>query len=153
VPSAARLSWHTDCAYYNYMPNAEFMQSASDWAHTALVWIGFGTLAGIVAKLIMPGRDPGGPIATLLMGIAGCCLGLGLLSYFTGGERITPISPLGFVVATGGAALLLFFHRLLGGYFFTEAGEGYGYRRSYGGYGGGYGYRRPYRRRVPPVYD
>jgi hypothetical protein len=87
-----------------------------------------------------------------MMGIAGCCLGLGLLSYFTGGERITPISPLGFVVATGGAALLLFFHRLLGGYFFTEAGEGYGYRGRYGG-GNSYGYRRPYRRRVPPVYD
>ena len=136
------------------MPNADFMQAASDWAHTALVWIGFGTLAGIIAKLIMPGRDPGGPIATLLMGIAGCCLGLGLLSYFTGGERITPISPLGFVVATGGAALLLFFHRLLGGYFFTEAGEGYGVRGRYsGGYGGGYGYRRTYRRRVPAVYD
>jgi uncharacterized membrane protein YeaQ/YmgE (transglycosylase-associated protein family) len=133
------------------MPNADFMQSASDWAHTALVWIGFGTLAGIIAKLIMPGRDPGGPIATLLMGIAGTCLGLGVLSYFTA-QRITPISPLGFVIATGGAALLLFFHRLLGGYFFTEQGEGYGSRYGFGGYGGGY--RRPYRRhRVPMIYD
>ncbi|HEY2148236.1 MAG TPA: GlsB/YeaQ/YmgE family stress response membrane protein [Pirellulales bacterium] len=130
------------------MPNADFMQAASDWAHTALVWIGFGTLAGIVAKLVMPGRDPGGPIATLMMGIAGTCLGLGLLSYFTS-QRITPISPLGFVIATGGAGLLLFFHRLLGGYFFTEQGEGYGVGRY-----GGYGYRRPYRRhRVPMVYD
>jgi uncharacterized membrane protein YeaQ/YmgE (transglycosylase-associated protein family) len=133
------------------MPNAEFVQGASDWAHTALVWIGFGTLAGIIAKLIMPGRDPGGPIATLMMGIAGTCLGLGLLSYFTS-QRITPISPLGFVVAIGGAALLLFFHRLLGGYFFTEQGEGYGVGGRYGGgrYGG---YRRSYRRRVPAVYD
>jgi uncharacterized membrane protein YeaQ/YmgE (transglycosylase-associated protein family) len=130
------------------VPNADFIQAASDWAHTALVWIGFGTLAGIVAKLIMPGRDPGGPIATLLMGIAGTCLGLGLLSYFTS-QRITPISPLGFVIAIGGAALLLFFHRLLGGYFFTEQGAGYGYARY-----GGYGYRRPYRRhRVPVIYD
>ncbi|HKD35903.1 MAG TPA: GlsB/YeaQ/YmgE family stress response membrane protein, partial [Pirellulales bacterium] len=111
-------------------------------------WIGFGTLAGIIAKLVMPGRDPGGPIATLMMGIAGTCLGLGLLSYFTS-QRITPISPLGFVIATGGAALLLFFHRLLGGYFFTEQGEGYGVGRY-----GGYGYRRPYRRhRVPMIYD
>lgn len=131
------------------VPNADFMQAAGDWAHTALVWIGFGTLAGIVAKLIMPGRDPGGPIATLLMGIAGTCLGLGLLSYFTA-QRITPISPLGFVIATGGAAMLLFFHRLLGGYFFTEQGDGYGSRYMTGGYGP----RRTYRRhRVPMVYD
>ena len=86
------------------------------------------------------------------MGIAGTCLGLGTLSYFTS-QRITPISPLGFVIAVGGAAMLLFFHRLLGGYFFTEQGQGYGsrYGRGYGGYGGGY--RRPYRRRVPMIYD
>jgi uncharacterized membrane protein YeaQ/YmgE (transglycosylase-associated protein family) len=120
------------------MPDATFTQAAADWSHTALIWIGFGTLAGMLAKTIMPGRDPGGPIATLMMGIVGTCLGLGLLSYFSGGQRITPISPLGFVVATGGAAVLLFFHRLLGGYFFTEQGEGMGpaYRR---------GYRRHYR--------
>ncbi|HEV3416770.1 MAG TPA: GlsB/YeaQ/YmgE family stress response membrane protein [Pirellulales bacterium] len=133
------------------MPNADLVQAASDWAHTVLVWIGFGTLAGIIAKMIMPGRDPGGPIATLMMGIVGTCLGLGVLSYFTGGQRITPISPLGFVVAVLGAALLLFFHRLLGGYFFTEQGEGYGVGGRYGARYGGY--RRSYRRRVPMVYD
>jgi uncharacterized membrane protein YeaQ/YmgE (transglycosylase-associated protein family) len=131
-------------------------QSFNDWAHLLLIWVGFGTLAGMVAKLIVPGHNPGGPIVTLIMGIAGTCLGLGVLAYFSGGQRITPISPLGFVVAVLGAAMLLFFHRLLGGYFFSEQGEGiqYGNRQRFG-YAGGYGgYRSPYRRRrVPTVYD
>ena len=67
-----------------------------------------------------------------------------LLMYFSGGQRVTPISPLGFVVGTAGAAILLFFHRLLGGYFFTEQGEGMGPRYASG-------YRR--RRRLPTVYE
>jgi len=40
--------------------------------------------------------------------------------YFTNGHRITPISPLGFVVASTGAFVLLFFYRLLGGRYFRE---------------------------------
>ncbi len=127
-------------------------QSLGDWAHMLLVWVGFGTLAGMAAKLLIPGHNPGGPIATLIMGIAGTFLGLSVLTYFSGGQRVSPISPLGFVVAVLGAALLLFFHRLLGGYFFSEQGEGaqYGVRAGYGG-----GYRRSsYRRhRVPTAYD
>jgi len=127
------------------MPDAAVAQTATDWAHTFLIWVGFGTCAGMLAKAIMPGRDPGGPIATLMMGIGGTCIGLGALTYFSGGQRITPISALGFVAASGGAAVLLFFHRLLGGYFFTEQGEGMG---------GYYGRRRrPYYRRRPTVYE
>ncbi len=113
--------------------------SLAQWAHTGLVWIGFGTLAGLLAKSIMPGRNPGGPIATLLVGIGGTCIGMGVLTYFMGGQKITPISPLGFVAASGGAAVLLFFHKMLGGYIFAEQGEGVGPDRSY--------IRRPYYRR------
>jgi hypothetical protein len=40
--------------------------------------------------------------------------------YFYDGERVTPISPVGFLVATGGAFVLLFFYRLLAGRFFVE---------------------------------
>jgi uncharacterized membrane protein YeaQ/YmgE (transglycosylase-associated protein family) len=68
----------------------------------------------------MPGRDAGGAVATLLMGIGGTIIGSGTLMFFWDGHRVTPLSPLGFVVATGGAFVLLFFHRLLGGYFFRE---------------------------------
>ena len=89
-------------------------------AHLLLEWIGFGTLVGLLAKAIMPGRDPGGAVITLLLGIAGTVIGLGTLHYFYTAERITPISPLGLVVATAGSFLLLFFYRLFGGQWFVE---------------------------------
>jgi uncharacterized membrane protein YeaQ/YmgE (transglycosylase-associated protein family) len=86
-----------------------------------LVWIGFGTLVGLLAKAIMPGRDPGGALATLAMGIGGTVIGCGCVSYFCG-YRLTPISILGLAAATAGAFVLLAFYRLLSGYFFVEGG-------------------------------
>jgi uncharacterized membrane protein YeaQ/YmgE (transglycosylase-associated protein family) len=68
----------------------------------------------------MPGRDPGGTVATLSMGIGGTVIGCGTLTYFYQGARVTPLSPMGFAVATAGAFILLFFYRLLGGRMFHE---------------------------------
>lgn len=99
---------------------ADIQQILQQWAHDLLTWVGFGTLVGLLAKAIMPGRDPGGSIATLLMGIGGTIVGCGSLMFFYDGERVTPISPVGFLVATGGAFILLFFYRLLAGRFFVE---------------------------------
>ena len=93
------------------------------WAHIGLEWIGFGTVVGLIAKAIMPGRDPGGPFANVLMGIGGSIVGLGVVSYFSG-THLTPISPLGFLVATAGAFIILGFYKLLAGYFFVEVGQG-----------------------------
>ncbi len=98
----------------------EFQQLFQQWANDILVWIGFGTLVGLLAKAIMPGRDPGGAVATLLMGIGGTVIGCGLVSYFLNGQRVTPISPLGLAVATGGSFVILFFYRLLAGKFLVE---------------------------------
>src|SRR4026208_1285828 len=96
-----------------FMPeNPEMLQIVEQWPHGILVWIGFGTVVGLLAKGIMPGRDPGGAVATLAMGIGGTIVGCGLVSYFTNGQRVTPISPLGFAVATGGSFVILFFYRL-----------------------------------------
>ena len=83
----------------------------------------------------MPGRDPGGAIATLCMGIGGAVIGCGVLAYFSETARVTPISPLGFVVATGGAFVLLFFYRLLGGYWFLEGERPQGNFRRHRRYG------------------
>ncbi len=102
------------------MDNAAFMQTVEQWANLILTWVGFGTLAGLLAKAIMPGKDPGGAVATLAMGIAGTVIGCGVVSFFWKGYLISPISPLGFFVATGGAFVLLFFYKLLGGYYFRE---------------------------------
>ena len=102
---------------------SQFPESTAMWVNDILVWIGFGTSVGLLAKAIMPGRDPGGAITTLLMGIGGVIIGCGAYSLFSHGPRITPVSPLGMIVATAGAFTLLFFYRLLGGYWFRE-GDG-----------------------------
>ena len=105
------------------MDHLQLAPQMQQWANDILVWIGFGTVVGLLAKAIMPGRDPGGAVATLCMGIGGVVIGCGVVSYFYGGHRITPISPVGLAVATAGSFLLLFFYRLLGGYFFVEGDE------------------------------
>ena len=99
--------------------------------HELLEWVGFGTLTGLAAKAIMPGRDPGGAVGTMLMGIAGCIMGCGTLMFFIEGAKVTPISPLGFLAATGGAFIILTFYRILAGRFFVESeGDGTLHRRT-----------------------
>ncbi len=120
------------------MDSAAFMEQVQILAHDVLMWVGFGTLVGLLAKAIMPGRDPGGAVATLLMGIAGTVLGCAVLSYFYEGARVSPISLVGFAAGTGGAFVLLVFYRILGGFWFVE-GAVRPRRRVY---------RRPARRRT-----
>lgn len=105
------------------MDNGELLKMAQQWANDVLVWVGFGTVVGLLAKAIMPGRDPGGTVATLCMGIGGTVIGCGVVSLVYRDQLITPISPLGFAVATGGAFVILLFYRLLGGYWFVEGGS------------------------------
>ena len=73
-----------------------------------LGWIVFGLIVGVVAKLIMPGRDPGGMIVTILLGIAGALVAgfLGRALGWYGDD-----DPVGFVMATIGAILLLVLYR------------------------------------------
>ena len=101
------------------MENVEFPVAVQMWANTILVWVGFGTIVALLAKAIMPGRDPGGAVATVMMGIGGTVIGCGIwtLAY---GSHITPISPMGFLVGTAGSFVILFFYKMLGGYMFTE---------------------------------
>ena len=101
----------------------------ADYANLALTWIGFGTVVGLAAKAVMPGRDPGGTIATVLMGIAGTLIGCASLQYFTTSETaIQPISVEGFAVGAGGALVILTFYKVLGGHWFIE-GDQTVYRR------------------------
>ena len=75
-----------------------------------LGWIVFGLIVGVIAKLLMPGRDPGGIIITMLLGIAGAVLGgvLGRALGFYG-----PGEPAGFLMSTLGAVILLFlYHKM-----------------------------------------
>lgn len=72
-------------------------------------WIVFGLVVGVVAKLLMPGRDPGGFIITVLLGIAGALLG-GFLGRAVGWYREG--DPVGFVMAVLGSIVLLIIYRL-----------------------------------------
>jgi uncharacterized membrane protein YeaQ/YmgE (transglycosylase-associated protein family) len=79
-----------------------------------LVWVIFGLLAGIVAKLIMPGKDPGGFILTVIIGIAGAMIG-GFISTRLGFGDISGFDIRSFAIAVLGALLLLFiYHRVRG---------------------------------------
>ncbi|EAQ81006.1 GlsB/YeaQ/YmgE family stress response membrane protein [Blastopirellula marina] len=102
--------------------DGEFSAQIQHWCEIVLMWVGFGTITGLLAKAIMPGRDPGGPIATLAMGVGGSIIGCAVLAYFYTGERVSPISPLGFVVAVAGAFVILTFYRLLAGRMIDEGG-------------------------------
>jgi uncharacterized membrane protein YeaQ/YmgE (transglycosylase-associated protein family) len=75
-----------------------------------LGWVLFGLVVGIVAKLLMPGRDPGGLIITTLLGIIGAVIG-GFLGRSLG--LYGPGEPAGFLMATLGAVVLLFIYRLM----------------------------------------
>ncbi len=87
----------------------------TEWTHFALIWIGFGTLVGLLAKAIFPGRrEPGGAFATLIIGILGSVIGAGILVFFSG-MKVTPISVVGFPVALIGTMIILFTYRLLSG--------------------------------------
>ena len=75
-----------------------------------LAWILFGLVVGIIAKLLMPGRDPGGFIVTILLGIAGALLG-GFIGRAMGlyGEN----DAAGWIVSILGAILLLAIYRMM----------------------------------------
>jgi len=77
-----------------------------------LLWIVLGLIAGAAAKFIMPGRDPGGIIITILLGIGGAVLG-GMLSTALGFGAMTGFDIRSLVVAIGGAVLLLIGYRLV----------------------------------------
>ena len=77
---------------------------------SVLGWIVFGFIVGVVGKLMMPGKDPGGFIATVAIGIVGALIG-GFLGRLFGmyGEN----DPVGFIMAVVGAVVFLWLYRLL----------------------------------------
>jgi len=78
-----------------------------------MLWMIFvGLLVGVVAKLLMPGRDPGGLVITILIGIAGSIIAgfIGRsIGWYSAGE------PAGFIASILGAIALLFLYRALAG--------------------------------------
>jgi uncharacterized membrane protein YeaQ/YmgE (transglycosylase-associated protein family) len=75
-------------------------------------WVLMGLLAGIVAKFLLPGKDPGGCVLTVAIGIAGALLG-GLLATYLGFGGISGFDIRSFVIATLGSLVLLLLLRVL----------------------------------------
>ena len=75
-----------------------------------LSWILFGLVVGVIAKLLMPGRDPGGFIVTILLGVAGALFGgfIGRAMGFYGENQGA-----GWIMSILGAILLLALYRMM----------------------------------------
>jgi len=77
-----------------------------------LSWIAMGLIVGLLAKLVMPGKDPGGIIITILLGIAGAFLG-GFIGSFLGVGELTGFNMKSLLLAVGGAVILLVLYRFI----------------------------------------
>ena len=96
------------------MSESALSPAAQQWICVVLIWVGFGTLAGLLATVIFPFRRFVSPFLAMVMGIAGSTIGLLGLSWLFPGRPLNPISPLGFLAATIGAFVLLVLYRLGG---------------------------------------
>jgi uncharacterized membrane protein YeaQ/YmgE (transglycosylase-associated protein family) len=80
-----------------------------DFGAHSFIWIILvGLVIGAIAKLLMPGRDPGGCIITILLGIAGAFVGTWIGRVFMGENYIA-----GWIMSVVGAMVLLLLYRLL----------------------------------------
>jgi uncharacterized membrane protein YeaQ/YmgE (transglycosylase-associated protein family) len=73
-------------------------------------WILFGLVAGALAKWVMPGRDPGGVVVTMLIGIAGAFIG-GYIATLLGFGNVTGFDIRSLIIAILGAVGLLFLYK------------------------------------------
>ena len=77
-----------------------------------LSWILMGLIVGVIAKLVMPGPDPGGIFLTILLGIGGAFVG-GYVGSFLGLGSVTGLNPGSLLLSVGGAVLILILHRTI----------------------------------------
>jgi uncharacterized membrane protein YeaQ/YmgE (transglycosylase-associated protein family) len=94
------------------VPDFELSTIAQQWINVTLIWVGFGTLAGLLARALIPGQEPQGAVGTVVIGIAGSAIGLCALSWALKRPTFNPISPLGFFSAVGGAFVLVIVYRV-----------------------------------------
>jgi uncharacterized membrane protein YeaQ/YmgE (transglycosylase-associated protein family) len=78
-----------------------------------IAWIVLGLIAGALAKMLMPGRDPGGIIVTILIGIAGAIVGGFIWNVFTGHDSYGDVDIGGILIAIIGSIILLWGYRVL----------------------------------------
>jgi uncharacterized membrane protein YeaQ/YmgE (transglycosylase-associated protein family) len=97
---------------------ADLQDAVADLAGSVIVqWIVLGLVAGAVAKILLPGRDPGGILGTAFIGVVGAFLG-GWLSaeFFDRPVSGDVVDPALWVAAVGGSLVLLILYRILFGH-------------------------------------
>jgi uncharacterized membrane protein YeaQ/YmgE (transglycosylase-associated protein family) len=77
-----------------------------------LTWIIFGLIVGAIAKFLMPGRDPGGIIVTILIGIVGAVIG-GFIGSQLGLGDVSGFNFPSLIIAILGAIVLLIIYRMV----------------------------------------
>jgi uncharacterized membrane protein YeaQ/YmgE (transglycosylase-associated protein family) len=77
-----------------------------------LAWLIMGLVVGVIAKFIMPGKDPGGFIITIILGIAGAFVG-GFIASKIGFGSVTGFDLRSLLIAVGGAIILLVIYRFI----------------------------------------
>jgi uncharacterized membrane protein YeaQ/YmgE (transglycosylase-associated protein family) len=78
-----------------------------------LAWIVVGLVAGVLAKIAMPGPDPGGVILTIVIGIIGAVIGGFVMENLLGGPGVTGVNLASILVATLGSVILLVVYRAI----------------------------------------
>jgi uncharacterized membrane protein YeaQ/YmgE (transglycosylase-associated protein family) len=80
-----------------------------DYSAQSIIWVlVIGLVVGAIAKLLMPGKDPGGCIVTILLGVAGAFVGTWVGRVFMGENYIA-----GWIMSVVGAMILLLLYRLI----------------------------------------
>ena len=80
-----------------------------DFSAHSIIWVlVIGLIVGAIAKLLTPGRDPGGCIITILLGIAGAFVGTWIGRMFMGENYVA-----GWIMSIVGAMILLLLYRML----------------------------------------
>jgi len=105
--------------HYIVLPNLSFfllnliiLKVMNDQVIAVLTWVVLGLIVGLLARFIMPGRQRGGLIITVLLGIGGALLG-GYLGSALGIGTVSGFDIKSLLIATGGAILILLVFRLL----------------------------------------
>src|SRR5258708_17178932 len=102
--------WHSRCSTVGVGPSPG-RTNLGGLSMSILGWLLFGLIVGVIAKFLMPGRDPGGWIVTILLGIAGSFVGGFLATTLMGRQEQTA----GWIGSIIGAMILLFLYRIVAG--------------------------------------
>ena len=89
----------------------ELSAAAQAWVNLVLVWVGFGTVVGLVANMFLPAGSPTGLFGHLVIGITGSCAGPVAFVLLLHPQHFHPMSPMGFIVAILASVLLLLLYR------------------------------------------